>query len=59
VVTDYIDQTCKREGEKERNDDSFIGKEEKADKQGRERKVAVCGKVKRLVDLIVKVLHGG
>jgi len=28
-----------------------IGKEEKTDGQGRERKVAVCGKV--------KVLHGG
>jgi len=39
-----------------------IGKDEKyekADGQGRERKVAVCGKVKGLVDLIVKVLHGG
>jgi len=32
---------------------------EKADGQGRERKVAVCGKVKGLVDLIVRVSHGG
>jgi len=59
VVTDYIDQPCRKEGEKERNDGSFIGMEEKADGQGRERKVVICGKVKRLVDLIVRVLHGG
>jgi len=32
VVTDYIDQTCRKEGEKERNDGSFIGKEETAKK---------------------------
>jgi len=31
----------------------YIGKEEKVNGQGRERKVAVCGKVKGLVDLIV------
>ena len=59
MVSDYIDKTCRGEREKEINDGSFIGKEEKANRQGRERKVAVCEKVKGLVDLIVKVLHGG
>jgi len=37
----------------------LLGKMKKANGQGRERKVAVYGKVKGLVDLIVKVLHGG
>jgi len=37
VVTDYIDQACRREREKERNDGSFIGKAEKANGKGRER----------------------
>ena len=59
MVSDYIDKVCRREREKERNDGSFIGKEEKANGQGRERKVTVCGKVEGLVDLIVKFLHGG
>jgi len=60
VVADYIDNACRREREKERNDGSFIGKDEKSERtRERERKVAVYGKVKVLVDLIVKILHGG
>ena len=59
MVSDYIDKACRGERDKERNDGSFIGKEEKANGQGRERKVAVCWNVKGLVDLIVKVLHSG
>jgi len=30
VVADYIDNACRREREKERNDGSFIGKDEKS-----------------------------
>jgi len=47
------------EGERWKWFGSCNGKEETEKIVGKREKVAVCEKVKGLVDLIVKVLHGG